>query len=261
MRILVISAGLGSPSATQLLGDRLAKSARRVLEESVDRVEIEHIELREIASDLANLMVTRVPSPRLVEVMDAVTHATGVVAVTPVMNSSYSGLFKMFFDALDQGAMKGRPVLMAATGGTARHSLMIENAMLPMFYLKAVPSPMGVFAATEDWGRPTPGCRSGSRTPRPRSRSCCWSTRRPSTSTSSRRWSTSRLCCGARAETGPFEWTRLVSNPRQRVTPALALMTSLVATTASITASADDATSATLRTAAPARSCAAAGRR
>jgi FMN reductase len=153
MRILVISAGLGSPSATQLLGDRLAKSARRVLEESVDRVEIEHIELREIASDLANLMVTRVPSPRLVEVMDAVTHATGVVAVTPVMNSSYSGLFKMFFDALDQGAMKGRPVLMAATGGTARHSLMIENAMLPMFfYLKAVPSPMGVFAATEDWG-------------------------------------------------------------------------------------------------------------
>ena len=83
MRILVISAGLGSPSATQLLGDRLAKSAQRVLEESTDRVEIEHIELREIASDLANMMVTRVPSPRLVEVMDAVTHATGVVAVTP----------------------------------------------------------------------------------------------------------------------------------------------------------------------------------
>ncbi len=153
MRILVITAGLGSPSSTQLLGERLALSAQRVLEQTVDRVEIEHVELREIASDLVNLMATRVPSQRLVEVMDAVTHASGVVAVTPVLNSSYSGLFKMFFDALDVGALKGRPVLMAATGGTARHSLVLENAMLPLFfYLKAVPSPVGVFAATEDWG-------------------------------------------------------------------------------------------------------------
>ncbi len=153
MRILVITAGLGSPSSTQLLGERLALSAQRVLEQTVDRVEIEHVELREIASDLVNLMATRVPSQRLVEVMGAVTHASGVVAVTPVLNSSYSGLFKMFFDALDVGALKGRPVLMAATGGTARHSLVLENAMLPLFFsLKAVPSPVGVFAATEDWG-------------------------------------------------------------------------------------------------------------
>lgn len=153
MRILVISAGLGSPSATQLLGDRLAQATRRGLEASDVRVEIEHIELRGIASDLVNLMLTRVPSERLVEVMDSVANASGVVAVTPVMNSSYSGLFKMFFDALDVDAMKGRPVLLAATGGTARHSLVIESSMLPMFfYLKAVPSPMGVFAATEDWG-------------------------------------------------------------------------------------------------------------
>ncbi len=153
MRILVITAGLGSPSSTQLLGERLAQSTQRVLEQSVERVEIEHVELREIASDLVNLMATRVPSQRLVEVMDAVTHAAGVVAVTPVLNSSYSGLFKMFFDALDVGALKGRPVLMAATGGTARHSLVLENAMLPLFfYLKAVPNSVGVFAATEDWG-------------------------------------------------------------------------------------------------------------
>lgn len=156
MKILVVSAGLGSPSATQLLGDRLAASTRRVLEasgEPVEPVEIEHIELRDIASDLVNLMLTRVPSQRLVDAMEQVASAIGVIAVTPVMNSSYSGLFKMFFDALDTGVLKGRPVLLAATGGTARHSLVIENVMLPLFfYLKATPSPVGVFAATEDWG-------------------------------------------------------------------------------------------------------------
>ena len=73
--------------------------------------------------------------------------------MTPVFNGSYSGLFKLFFDALDEGAMKARPVLLAASGGTARHSLAIDHAMLPLFfYLKASVAPTAVFAATDDWG-------------------------------------------------------------------------------------------------------------
>ena len=36
--------------------------------------------------------------------------------------------------------------------GTARHSLVIEHAMRPLFaYLRAIPTPTGVFAASEDW--------------------------------------------------------------------------------------------------------------
>ena len=101
--------------------------------------EVTHLELRTLAVDLANHLATRVPGAALREAFDAVCAADGVIAVTPVFNGSYSGLFKLFFDALDEGAMKGRPVLLAATGGTARHSLVIEHAMLPLFYyLKAL---------------------------------------------------------------------------------------------------------------------------
>jgi FMN reductase len=76
-----------------------------------------------------------------------------VIAVTPVFSASYSGLFKTFFDVLEPGALDGTPVLVAATAGTARHSLVLEHALRPLFsYLHAVVVPTGVFAASEDWG-------------------------------------------------------------------------------------------------------------
>jgi len=91
--------------------------------------------------------------PTLQAALDAVQAADGVVAVTPVFSASYSGLFKLFFDLVDRDAFEGKPVLLAATGGTARHSLVIEHAMRPLFaYLKADSVRTGVYAATEDWG-------------------------------------------------------------------------------------------------------------
>jgi FMN reductase len=152
--ILVITAGMGQPSSTQLLGQRLGEATIRGLREAgQDEVELRHVELRTLASELAGYLVTRVPSSVLQEVLDAVGTAAGVIAVTPVFNASFSGLFKLFFDLLEEGTLAGRPVLLAATGGTQRHSLVIDHAMLPMFhYLKARVLPLGVFAATKDWG-------------------------------------------------------------------------------------------------------------
>jgi FMN reductase len=73
--------------------------------------------------------------------------------VTPLYSGSYNGLFKSFFDVLDEEALAGTPVLIAATGGTARHSLALEHAIRPLFsYLRAVTVPTAVFAATDDWG-------------------------------------------------------------------------------------------------------------
>ncbi len=151
---MVISAGMGVPSASQLLGQRLGEATVAALRDAGwSEPELGHVELRTLASDLANYLLTRVPSRALQEVFDAVGTSAGVIAVTPVFNASYSGLFKLFFDLLDEGVLKGRPVLLGATGGTARHSLVIDHAMLPMFhYLKARVAPLGVFAATADWG-------------------------------------------------------------------------------------------------------------
>ncbi|MCC6498177.1 MAG: NAD(P)H-dependent oxidoreductase [Propionibacteriaceae bacterium] len=153
MKLVVLTAGTGNPSSSRLLGERLADASVAALLELGVPAEVDHIELRTLAVELANHLATRLPGQALRAAFDTVCAADGVIAVTPVFNGSYSGLFKLFFDALDEGAMAGRPVLLGATGGTARHSLVIEHAMLPLFYyLKAPVAAHPVFAATKDWG-------------------------------------------------------------------------------------------------------------
>ncbi|RZU74852.1 FMN reductase [Micromonospora kangleipakensis] len=150
--LAVVSAGLGQPSSTRLLADQLAAATRDELERRGAEVEIRPVDLREHAHDVVNHLLTGFPSPALREVLDAVTGADGLVAVTPIFNASYNGLFKSFFDVVDSDALAGRPVLIGATGGTARHSLALEHAVRPMFaYLRALVVPTAVFAAPEDW--------------------------------------------------------------------------------------------------------------
>lgn len=150
--LAVISAGLGQPSSTRLLADQLAAAARDELVRRGAEVEIRTVELREHAHDVVNHLLTRFPSAALREVLDTVAGADGLIAVTPIFNASYNGLFKSFFDVVDRDALADRPVLIGATGGTARHSLALEHALRPMFgYLRAVVMPTAVFAAPEDW--------------------------------------------------------------------------------------------------------------
>jgi len=153
MKLVAVSAGLSTPSSTRLLADRLAESARGELAAHGREVDTEVIELRELAVAVANNLVTGFPPPQLATAIDAVTGAHGLIAVTPVFTASYSGLFKSFFDLIDPAALTGKPVLIAATGGTARHSLVLEHALRPLFaYLRAVVVPTAVYAASEDWG-------------------------------------------------------------------------------------------------------------
>ncbi len=152
--LVVVTAGMGSPSSSRMLGDRLADATVKGLAAAgFPAPEVKVLELRDLAVELANYYSSHVPSKRLQEAFDLVGTASGVIAVSPVLNAGVNGLFKLFFDLLDEGVLKGRPVLMAATGGTARHSLAIDQAMLPLFfYLKATVAPTAVFAATDDWG-------------------------------------------------------------------------------------------------------------
>jgi FMN reductase len=152
-KIVVISAGLGQPSSTRLLADRLAEASARSLLEQGSPAEFRVVELRDLAHDVTDAMLTGFPSEALADVLEAVGGADGLVAVTPVFTGSYSGLFKSFFDVLDNTALTGTPVLVGATAGTARHSLVLDHELRPLFsYLRAVVVPTGVFAAAEDWG-------------------------------------------------------------------------------------------------------------
>ncbi len=152
--LVVVSAGLSQPSSTRLLADRLSVAVDRHLRDAAIEPSLEVIELRDHAQDLTNHLLTGFPSPALQATLDTVLAADGVIAVTPIFSASYSGLFKLFFDLVERDGFAGKPVLIAATGGTARHSLAVEHAMRPLFaYLNAAVGATGVYAATEDWGR------------------------------------------------------------------------------------------------------------
>jgi FMN reductase len=147
-RIVVVSAGVSEPSSTRLLADRLGASVERQLKSAT----IETVALRDIAVDLSRSLVAGFPVGAAQHAVAAVQDADAVIAATPVFNASYSGLFKLFFDIVDKNSFAGTPVLIAATGGSPRHSMVLDHALRPMFsYLRAVVVPTGVYAASEDW--------------------------------------------------------------------------------------------------------------
>jgi len=153
-RILVVSAGLSNPSTSRLLAEQIGEAVRSQVGARGEAAEVEYVDLRDHAVQLAQALTTGgMPIPALDALKQKVTDADALVAVSPVFAASYSGLFKMFVDLLDPDALTGTPVLIAATAGTPRHSLVLDHAMRPLFsYLRAVVVPTGVFAATEDFG-------------------------------------------------------------------------------------------------------------
>ena len=151
--VAVVSAGLSQPSSTRLLADRLAAAAGRAAAAHGVQLRIEVVELRDHAHDLTNDLLSGFASEELEQAKGTVAAADGVIAVSPVFSGSYNGLFKTFFDVLEADTLRGVPVLLGATAGTARHSLALEHALRPLFaYLGALVVPTAVFAASEDWG-------------------------------------------------------------------------------------------------------------
>ena len=152
--IVAVTAGVAQPSSTRLLADRLGAATLTALGDLGVGGDLEVVELRDSARDLADHLLTGFPSPGLKGVLERVLAADGLIAVTPIFSASYSGLFKLFWDVVDRDALSGRPVLLGATGGTTRHSLAIDHAMRPLFaYLDAAVVPTAVYAAAEDWGQ------------------------------------------------------------------------------------------------------------
>ncbi|SNY49021.1 CE1759 family FMN reductase [Paractinoplanes atraurantiacus] len=151
--LVVVSAGLSQPSSTRLLADQLSAAVVSAAADGDVELTVQVIELRDLAHDIANHLLTGFPPAALKDALDAVAAADALIAVSPIFTASYSGLFKSFFDVLDKDALTGKPVLIAATAGTARHSLALEHALRPLFaYLHAVVVPTSVFAASDDWG-------------------------------------------------------------------------------------------------------------
>jgi FMN reductase len=154
-RLAVVSAGTGDPSSTRLLADRTAERAAALAAGHGHAVTVSVIDLREIAADISTALVSQLVTPKLQQAITALGQADGIIAAAPVYKAGPSGLFTSFFGVLDNDLLIAKPVVLAATAGTARHALVADDAMRPMFaYLRTMTTPTSLFAAPEDWSDP-----------------------------------------------------------------------------------------------------------
>ncbi|KAA0919291.1 CE1759 family FMN reductase [Dietzia sp. ANT_WB102] len=156
LNLVVVSAGTSVPSSTRMLADQLTSATSDALARHGQQVSVTVLEARELAHEVVDATFTRFPGEKLRAAVEEIGRADGLIAVTPIYNQSFSGLFKSLFDVIDPGTLAGVPVALGATGGTARHSLAVDYALRPLFaYLKADVVPTSVFAAAEDFGAVT----------------------------------------------------------------------------------------------------------
>jgi FMN reductase len=161
-RLAVVSAGASDASSTRLLAERIAESAASITASRGGSVSITVIELRELATDVSTALVSQLITPRLRQAITALSEADGIVAAAPVYKAGPSGLFTSFFDVIENDLLIAKPVVLAATAGTARHALVADDHIRPMFaYLRAMAAPTSVFAAPEDWADPSLQTRIG----------------------------------------------------------------------------------------------------
>jgi FMN reductase len=150
--VVIVSAGTSQPSTTRMLADRIAAAALERLGELDIPATAEVIEVAPLAVDVARASVSGVPSAELQAAIEQIAGADAVIASAPVYKAGLSGLFKTFIDVLDNDLLVAKPVVLAATAGSSRHALVVDDQMRPLFaYMRALTMPTSVFAAAEDW--------------------------------------------------------------------------------------------------------------
>lgn len=152
-RVVVINAGVSDPSSTRLLADRIAQKTIDTLGEAGLTATVQPVDLGPIATDIARALVSGIPGPRVQDAIEKLARADAVIAATPVYKAGISGLFKSFADLVDNDLLIAKPVILAATGGSARHAMVVDEHLRPLFaFLRAIPVPTSLYAAPEDWG-------------------------------------------------------------------------------------------------------------
>ncbi|GAB3995559.1 hypothetical protein GCM10029992_13150 [Glycomyces albus] len=151
-RLAVVSGGTSDPSSTRLLADRVAGRAAALASDRGESVAVDVVDLRGLSGEIATALTSQLMGPGMERAIEVLGRADGIVASAPVYKAAPSGLFSSFFHVLDNDLLIAKPVVLAATAGTARHALVVDDQMRPLFaYLRTMTVPTSVFAASEDW--------------------------------------------------------------------------------------------------------------
>lgn len=159
-RLAVVNGGTSDPSSTGMLARRIAERIATLSAEDGSTIRTSVIDLRPLASDITTAMLSGLVGEKLNRAIELLGDADGIVAASPVYKAAPSGLFSSFFHILDNDLLIGKPVLLAATAGTARHALVIDDQMRSLFaFMRTLTAPTAVCAATDDWDSSQLGSR------------------------------------------------------------------------------------------------------
>ncbi|KAB1661436.1 NADH-dependent FMN reductase [Pseudoclavibacter sp. CFCC 13796] len=159
-QIVVISAGVSQPSSTHLLADQFVRRVLQRAEAAQVTVEVRQIELRPLAQQIVQAMISGLQSVEIAQAIDRLATADAIVVATPIYKAGMSGLLKSFLDILDQDLLLAKPTALLATAGTARHALVVDEQLRStMAFFRTLTIPTSVFSTSEDWGSASLGGR------------------------------------------------------------------------------------------------------
>ncbi|MNM80148.1 NAD(P)H-dependent FAD/FMN reductase [compost metagenome] len=149
LNIVAVSGGAYRPSRTLVLAEAiLGELAERLQVPATTRL----IELSDIARPLGGALARNELPEAVEEQLRAIENADLLVVASPVYRGSYPGLLKHLFDLVGMEALVDTPVLLAATGGSPLHALVIDHQLRPLFsFFQSLTLPIGVYATEADF--------------------------------------------------------------------------------------------------------------
>ncbi|WP_063034562.1 CE1759 family FMN reductase [Nocardia grenadensis] len=151
-RLVVVSGGTSNPSSTRMLADRVAARVGTLARHRGATATVHVIDLRELATEITTALVSQLMGPKMTAAVETLAAADGLIVAAPVYKAAPSGLLTSFFHVLDNDLLIAKPVILAATAGTSRHALVVDEQMRALFaFLRTMTVPTSLFAASEDW--------------------------------------------------------------------------------------------------------------
>ncbi|MCU1470344.1 MAG: msuE [Glaciihabitans sp.] len=147
LKVVAVSGSLNHPSKTTALVEEIVAALGRALP-----IESHLITLTDLGPSLAGALTRSQLPPQAEAELQRIETADLLVVASPVYRASFTGLFKHLFDFIDQYALVDTPVLLAASGGSERHALIIEHQFRPLFaFFQALTLPVGIYAHDSDF--------------------------------------------------------------------------------------------------------------
>lgn len=147
VRIVGVTGSLRAPSKTITLVEEIVAQLARQLP-----AQVELIKVNELGPSFAGALSRGEVAPEVEAALISIETADVLVVASPVYRASFTGLFKHLFDFVDQYSLVDTPVLLAATGGSERHALILEHQFRPLFsFFQALTLPVGVYAHDSDF--------------------------------------------------------------------------------------------------------------